>query len=212
MVPTRPSTPAPALTRMTGGPPVGQAGRRTRNRLLDAGRQVFAARGYHEARVDDIVELAETSHGTFYRYFENKQVLFRILAARSGRRVTAAVEDLPMEAAVPGGDASSRELRRWLRRYLTVYGSEGPVIRAWVEAMWADDDLRAASPPEVESLRRRLARFLAPREFGDVDADALVLMALLDRSEPVLVLGGPDDAAILDAFTRVLQRGLLPEP
>jgi AcrR family transcriptional regulator len=35
-------------------------------RLLDAGVEVFAARGYHAARVDDIVKVAETSHGTFY--------------------------------------------------------------------------------------------------------------------------------------------------
>ncbi|MCU1484153.1 MAG: regulatory protein TetR [Actinomycetia bacterium] len=213
MAKTRPSVSAPALTRATAGlpAPVGQAGRRTRNKLLDAGRQVFAARGYHDARVDDIVELAETSHGTFYRYFENKQVLFRILAARSGRRVVAVVEDLPAAAADPSGGGDTKALRQWLRSYLATYATEGPVIRAWVEAMWSDEDLRKASPPEVEALRRRMARFLAPREFGDVDADALVLMAVLDRSEPVLDAGATDPA-VVDAFTRVFERGLLPTP
>lgn len=211
MARTTPSASAPALTRAASGlpGPTGQAGRRTRNRLLDAGRQVFAARGYHDTRVDDIVEAADTSHGTFYRYFENKQSLFRILAARSGRRVVATVDELPA-AADPVGDPSTGELRRWLRDYLNVYAAEGPVIRAWIEAMWGDEDLRAASPLEVEGLRRRLARFLAPRGFGDVDADAVVLLALLDRSEPVLALGVPDDPAIVDAFLRVLQRALLP--
>lgn len=199
---------APALTRPAGsGPsPVGQAGRRTRSKLLDAGRQVFAARGYHDARVDDIVELAETSHGTFYRYFENKQALFRILAARSGRRVVTAVEALPPEAADPAADGA-KLLRPWLRDYLATYAAEGPVIRAWVEATWSDRDLRAASPVEVEALRRRLARFLARRDFGDIDADALVLMAVLDRSEPELEVPA---AADLDAFLRILERGFLP--
>jgi AcrR family transcriptional regulator len=190
--------------------PAGSAGRRTRSRLLDAGREVFAARGFHDARVDDIVELAETSHGTFYRYFENKQSLFRILAARSGLRVVRTVEALPPEAADPSGDGASKDVRRWLRRYFDVYRTEGPIIRAWVEAQWGDPELKAASPTEVDELRRRLARFLAPRGFGDVDADALVLMGLLDRSEPVLDADLGDENALVDAFALVLQRGLLP--
>jgi len=181
----------------------GQSGRRTRNRLLDAGREVFAARGYHDARVDDIVGLAETSHGTFYRYFDNKQALFRILAARSGRRVVGAVDELPPASAPPA------ELRRWVRRYFDLYRAEGPIMRAWVEAEWGDPELGAASPAAVDALRQRLARFLAPRAFGDIDADALVLMALLDRSDPQLD-ADVSDAALVDAFLHVLQRALLP--
>jgi hypothetical protein len=76
--------------------------------------------------------------------------------------------------------------------------------------MWADPELRDASPAEVEELRRRLARFLAPRGFGDIDADALVMMALLDRSEPVFDMHVPQRPALVDAFALVLQRGLLP--
>src|SRR6516164_10918740 len=55
-------------------------GRRTLRRLLDAGLRVFARRGYHAARVDDIVRAARTSHGTFYLYFANKEDLLRALA------------------------------------------------------------------------------------------------------------------------------------
>ena len=49
-------------------------------KLLDAGVEIFAQRGFHAARVDDIVKLAKTSHGTFYLYFSNKEELFRALA------------------------------------------------------------------------------------------------------------------------------------
>src|SRR6266508_923112 len=55
-------------------------GRRTMRKLLDAGVEIFARRGFHAARVDDIVKLAKTSHGTFYLYFSNKEELFRALA------------------------------------------------------------------------------------------------------------------------------------
>ena len=49
-------------------------------KLSDAGLRVFAERGYHAARVDDIVRAARTSHGTFYLYFANKEDLLRALA------------------------------------------------------------------------------------------------------------------------------------
>src|SRR5450759_3866066 len=55
-------------------------GRRTLGRLLDAGATVFTDRGFHAARVDDIVKAARTSHGTFYLYFTSKDDLFRALA------------------------------------------------------------------------------------------------------------------------------------
>ncbi|MGZ4691597.1 MAG: helix-turn-helix domain-containing protein, partial [Acidimicrobiia bacterium] len=55
-------------------------GRKTMRRLSDAGMRVFAERGYHQSRVDDIVRTARTSHGTFYLYFANKGDLLRALA------------------------------------------------------------------------------------------------------------------------------------
>ncbi|MDQ6696755.1 MAG: TetR/AcrR family transcriptional regulator [Actinomycetota bacterium] len=186
---------------------LGQAGRITRDRLLDAGREVFAEHGYHDTRVDDIVALADTSHGTFYRYFENKQALFRIIAARSGRRVIDAIDELPGVADQPGRNASG-ELRRWLSQYFGVYAKEGPIIRAWIEAVWADQELRKASPAQVEVFRRRLAECLSARGFGDVDSDAATLMALLDRSQPVLSATAADEASVVDAFVLVLRRGL----
>ena len=49
-------------------------------KLSDAGLRVFAERGYHQSRVDDIVRAARTSHGTFYLYFANKEDLLRQVA------------------------------------------------------------------------------------------------------------------------------------
>src|SRR6476646_148098 len=73
-------------------------GSATRQRLLDAGLDVFADRGYHAARVDDIVRVAETSHGTFYLYFANKEELLRDLAtvcATDLRQAAGALESGP---------------------------------------------------------------------------------------------------------------------
>ena len=49
---------------------------------------MFARRGYHAARVDDVVRAARTSHGTFYLYFANKEDLLRALAVDCAHRLT----------------------------------------------------------------------------------------------------------------------------
>jgi AcrR family transcriptional regulator len=100
-------------------------------KLLDAGMRVFAERGYHAARVDDIVRAARTSHGTFYLYFSNKEDLFRALAEEVGDEMQALAESLP----ALGHDADARAaLRQWVESFAALYDHYGPVVRAWTEA------------------------------------------------------------------------------
>ncbi|MBI3160168.1 MAG: TetR/AcrR family transcriptional regulator [Chloroflexi bacterium] len=48
----------------------------TRQKILDAAVKVFAAKGYHEARVDEIVVESGTSKGAVYFHFPSKQEIF----------------------------------------------------------------------------------------------------------------------------------------
>jgi AcrR family transcriptional regulator len=48
----------------------------TRSRILEAAVSVFARKGYHETRVDDIVVESKTSKGSIYFYFPSKQDIF----------------------------------------------------------------------------------------------------------------------------------------
>ncbi len=48
----------------------------TRTRILEAAVSVFAQKGYHETRVDDIVIESKTSKGSVYFYFPSKQDIF----------------------------------------------------------------------------------------------------------------------------------------
>ncbi|HVZ39177.1 MAG TPA: TetR/AcrR family transcriptional regulator [Candidatus Kapabacteria bacterium] len=47
-----------------------------RKEILDAARTVFARKGFNEATLDDVAELAEFGKGTLYNYFPNKEALF----------------------------------------------------------------------------------------------------------------------------------------
>jgi len=44
--------------------------------LLRAARDVFATKGYHAAKVDDITAAAKVAKGTFYLYFKDKRSVF----------------------------------------------------------------------------------------------------------------------------------------
>jgi AcrR family transcriptional regulator len=55
-------------------------GHAMRARILDAAAEVFAQNGYERTRVADIVHLAGTAHGNFYRHFADKDdVLAEVL-------------------------------------------------------------------------------------------------------------------------------------
>jgi len=106
-------------------------GRDTRRRLLDAGESVLDAKGYHATRVDDVVKLARTSHGTFYLYFANKEDLFRALTVEVAHEMQQLAETLePLHAGATG----RARLQRWIRRFVDLYREHSAVIRAWTEA------------------------------------------------------------------------------
>lgn len=48
----------------------------THTRILEAAARVFAEKGYHETRMDDIVAAADASKGSLYFHFLNKEEIF----------------------------------------------------------------------------------------------------------------------------------------
>jgi len=186
---------------------LGPAGREMRKALLDAGAKTFVTHGYHATRVDDITAAAGVAHGTFYRYFGNKDELFRIIAAHAGNRIAEAVERLPDLVGDPNAAGTATAIERWLREYTETYEHEGAIIRVWTEAMARDPELNAFSAGALDRLRGRAARFLAPRGFGDIDADALVFLALVD-AQPAGIRAARNNAHI-KVVTDIIRRGLL---
>jgi AcrR family transcriptional regulator len=62
-----------------------------RQDLLRAARDVFATKGYHNAKIDDIVALAKVAKGTFYLYFPDKRSVFSELVDLLFQRLGAAI-------------------------------------------------------------------------------------------------------------------------
>ena|ERR1700729_80000 len=66
----------------------------TRQRLLDAAQEEFAARGIAGARVDRIAQAAQSNKAQIYHYFDSKDGLFD---AVFDRIVSATVTDTPID-------------------------------------------------------------------------------------------------------------------
>ncbi|HEY5012863.1 MAG TPA: TetR/AcrR family transcriptional regulator, partial [Acidimicrobiia bacterium] len=129
--------PGPRTGKPAQGRELRARGQRTMRKLLDAGAQVFATRGYHAARVDDVVKLARTSHGTFYLYFANKEDLFGALTSEVASSMHELAEEFPKLEAGPAGLAA---LRAWVTSFSELYDRYGPVIVAWTEAEIGDSN------------------------------------------------------------------------
>jgi AcrR family transcriptional regulator len=183
-------------------------GRRTLRRLLDAGLRVFARRGYHAARVDDIVRAARTSHGTFYLYFANKEDLLRALAVDCAHELT----DLADSIGPIGPDADGRaELRSFLERFIDTYRRYGPVIRAWMEDQVGDRDVDRLGVKAFTAIGGRLAERMrdAPVQLESEAAAVGALMAMLERVSYGVASRRitADDTTLLDTLTTIVHRG-----
>lgn len=184
------------------GPPLRPRGERTRRLLLDAGAAVLPARGYHDTRVDDIVAAAEVSHGTFYRYFDNKDDFFRVLAEAASTRMIDLVDRLEL-------DAPPDDLRAWLREWFDAYQSDGGIISTWQE-MRASPELAAFSQQVGASVFTRLEKVLDRRDFGQPLVAASTLLALVERGPySVYTLGYLTREQAIEAMVTIIRRGFL---
>ncbi len=62
-----------------------------RQQILNHARDVFARRGYHEAKIEDIVAAAGIARGTFYLYFKDKRAVFEEIVDRAFAQIAMAI-------------------------------------------------------------------------------------------------------------------------
>jgi AcrR family transcriptional regulator len=178
--------------------------------LLDAALQAFETIGYSATRVDDIVRMAETSHGTFYLYFASKEDLLAALAKECAAEMEALADSLGPVG--PGSDGRA-QLQAWVRRYVEVYRRYGPVVRAWNESQLADPALARLGQ---RSLRRMTAKLTdrikeASRPPGvDPEPAAFAFIGMLERLNYYVISRDlrVDDAAAVDTLAGVLHCGI----
>ena len=127
-----------------------------------------------------------------------------MLAVRAIRRVSTALAEIPDVPVPDGPGGKDAALRLWLRRYNAAHARETALIRVWAEASLEDPTLLADSAAAYDWGRRQLARFLAPRDFGDADTEAVIMVGLLGA------FGARERSpATVDSAAYLIERGLL---
>jgi len=189
-------------------------GRRTMRKLLDAGMRVFADRGYHSARVDDIVRAARTSHGTFYLYFANKEDLLRALAVECAHEWSSLAESI---GAIGPDEDGYGELRRFLAGFVGTYRRYGPIIRAWMEDQGSDRETNRLGVRSFTQIASKLGERMEEahaRQAVNAATSVAALMAMLERFNYALVSRrlDLDDDVMLDTLAHVVHRGFFGAP
>ena len=82
-------------------------------RILKAAEQVFSHKGYTQATLDEIIQIADTGKGTVYKYYKNKENLFYTLVEAKNRKLMKA-----METAVEEGETFSDQFRGYVEAFL----------------------------------------------------------------------------------------------
>ena len=63
------------------------------DRKLEAAARLFGTQRFHEVRMEDIAAEAEVGKGTIYRYFGDKEELYKALLARSSGQLLGRLHD-----------------------------------------------------------------------------------------------------------------------
>jgi AcrR family transcriptional regulator len=156
-------------------------GRRTRARLLEAGKAVFERDGFLQARISDIAAEAQVSHGSFYHYFESKESLFKEIAEEVEVRLVS-MDDIPQYA--DGETTPIDRIRAANRSYLAAYKREARIMRVIEEVTRYNVDVRAVRSKRDDYLAARLESAIARLQAEGV-ADKRI-----DRRYAATALGG----------------------
>lgn len=188
-------------------------GKETMRRLLDAAMEAIDERGYHSTRVKDVVDIANTSHGTFYLYFSNKEDLVRALtiqATSEASRLYGAVSDAGKALDIE----SWENLRQWIGDYSALWSRYAPLFRSWIDLASVDravvDQTRTMVAAHIDAMASSIA---AAGPTGDLDPEVagLAVIAMLDRFHLISeFMGTAVDDSALDTLTTMVHRALFP--
>ena len=139
-------------------------GERTMRKILDAAREEFGERGYSESSIVGITQRAGVALGTFYTYFDSKEVLFQALV----RDMSLQVRDNVGPALSGATDGLDGE-RRALAAFLKFVRDHRDIYRIIDESEFVEP---AAYREHYETTATRIAaRLAAARDRGEIDAD-----------------------------------------
>jgi AcrR family transcriptional regulator len=190
-----------------------ERGKATRERLVEAGRDLFGEHGYEATSIEAILERAGVRRGALYHHFESKQELFDAVLDRvvseiaSEVRLIAGAKRDPVESLHAGCGA-------WLKKALDpafqrIALLDPPSVVGWTRWRALDEE------HTLGGLRRNLQTIADEGRLAADNTELLAHMILAAVNEAALTIARADDpaAALRDAEATVdaLLDGLISE-
>ena len=194
---------------------------RQREEMLEAAFDLFSQKGYHNVSMHEIAEEAEFAIGTLYKFFQNKEDLYKALVLEQCDKFEDALTQ-----AIGEPEDDVEKLRNYIRTKGERFRSNLPFIRLFLaERRGASFNIKAGLDDEMRKrhyafLERLVSIFesgIKNKRFKEI-ADPFHLAVALDSVVDaflLLWLDAPDrhpypedPNAILDIFFR----GLVTEP
>lgn len=151
-----------------------------RERILQAARELFYARGIRAVSVDEIAEAADTNKMTLYRHFDSKDLLVAEYLRSLARDANAMWDDLER---VHPGDAYG-QLRAWVERLGSMMAESGDrgcaLANAAIELPEKNHPARAVIEEHKTHQRENIARLCRAAGFADPERLADEIFLLLE--------------------------------
>jgi len=182
----------------------------TRRRLIEAGKRLFARRGFAPTRATDISREAGVAVGTLYLHFTDKHALLREILFRGAGEIHAILERIT-EATFPSVEESVRAHTE----ALVGYAAEHPAL---FQILFSTEVAATAAGAELRDLltahqEERLREGMAEGYFrGDLDP-AVAAQAVMGMLTQVLHWWTQDPSwapreVVIDTVTRLRLSGL----
>ncbi len=99
----------------------------THQRILEAAIQVFSSKGYHDTRVDEIVDVSQTSKGSVYFHFPSKEDIFLALVDEF-----AALLEKRLKRVLETETSGVRRVQAALRVCVETFGSQRALAKIFL--------------------------------------------------------------------------------
>ncbi|MEC2236414.1 TetR/AcrR family transcriptional regulator [Bacillus subtilis] len=189
----------------------GRKGEESRKRLLKAAANEFSIRGFHDAKVSEIVKNAGFTQPSFYLYFQSKEAIFAELITDFHSRVRKLTESLLLENGLNTEDVSKRVLL---------------AVETVFQFLDEDKDLTKIGfflNPEAKQMKKDLAMVLkenleAEQRLGyfhselDMETVAECLVGMIEHlTDSFLLTRIKDPASLAAEVVNLLIYGMLPK-
>lgn len=118
---------------------------RQRQDMLSAALELFSEKGFHNVSMHEIAERAEFAIGTIYKFFRNKEDLYKALVLEQTDKFHNAL----MQAIETPGDEIEK-LRKYVRAKGEIFSANAPMIRLYfAETRGASFNIMAGLDSEI---------------------------------------------------------------